>query len=209
MAESEQSQVIGVVNVRSPCHVSSEYQNCIITGPTGVGKSYIACALAQKACRDGFRALYFYSPKLFRELSASQIDGSLPSLLKKLAKTTLLVIDDLGLEKAPAGQYRDLLEILDGSPWHGLNTDHQPVPANPMARTGWRCHRGRCHSLMRDVSHLDSYVNDSCVTLTRHIVACARYGMFVTCCRKICCAIVRITHPELARCLLNPEASKN
>lgn len=88
-------------------------QNCIITGPTGVGKSYIACALAQKACRDGFRALYFYSPKLFRELSASQIDGSLPSLLKKLAKTTLLVIDDLGLEKAPAGQYRDLLEILD------------------------------------------------------------------------------------------------
>jgi len=88
-------------------------QNCIITGPTGVGKSYIACALAQKACRDGFRALYFYSPKLFRELSASQIDGSLPSLLKKLAKTSLLVIDDLGLEKASAAQYRDLLEILD------------------------------------------------------------------------------------------------
>jgi len=88
-------------------------QNCIITGPTGVGKSYLACALAQKACRDGFRALYFYSPKLFRELSASQIDGSLPSLLKKLAKTSLLVIDDLGLEKASAAQYRDLLEILD------------------------------------------------------------------------------------------------
>ena len=88
-------------------------QNCIITGSTGVGKTYLACALAHKACRDGYRALYFYSPKLFRELSASQIDGSLPNLLKKLAKTSLLVIDDLGLEKASAAQYRDLLEVLD------------------------------------------------------------------------------------------------
>lgn len=88
-------------------------QNCIITGSTGVGKTYLACALAHKACRDGYRALYFYSPKLFREVSASQIDGSLPSLLRKLAKTSLLVIDDLGLEKATAAQYRDLLEILD------------------------------------------------------------------------------------------------
>jgi len=88
-------------------------QNCIITGSTGVGKTYLACAIAHKACRDGYRALYFYSPKLFRELSASQIDGSLPNLLKKLAKTSLLVIDDLGLEKASADQYRDLLEVLD------------------------------------------------------------------------------------------------
>lgn len=88
-------------------------QNCLITGPTGVGKSYLACALAQKACRDGYRTLYFYAPKLFRELSASQADGSLSSLIKKLAKTQLLVIDDWGLEKATPAQYRDFLEILD------------------------------------------------------------------------------------------------
>jgi len=88
-------------------------QNCIITGPTGVGKSYLACALAQKACRDGYRTLYFYAPKLFRELLASQAAGTLPALLKKLAKTRLLVIDDWGLEKAAAAQYRDFLEILD------------------------------------------------------------------------------------------------
>jgi DNA replication protein DnaC len=88
-------------------------QNCIITGPTGVGKSYLACALAQKACRDGYRTLYFYAPKLFRELLASQADGTLPAFLKKLSKTRLLVIDDWGLEKAAAGQYRDFLEVLD------------------------------------------------------------------------------------------------
>ena len=88
-------------------------QNCIITGPTGAGKSYLACALAQKACRDGYRTVYFYSPKLFREIQAGQADGSLPALLKKLAKVNLLVIDDFGLEKANAALYRDFLEILD------------------------------------------------------------------------------------------------
>jgi len=88
-------------------------QNCLITGPTGVGKSYLACALAQKACRDGYRALYFYAPKLFRELTTGQADGSLPTLLKKIAKARLLIIDDWGLEKATPAQYRDFLEILD------------------------------------------------------------------------------------------------
>ena len=88
-------------------------QNCLITGPTGVGKSYLACALAQKACRDGYRALYFYAPKLFRELTAGQADGSLPTLLKKIAKARLLIIDDWGLEKATPAPVPGLLEILD------------------------------------------------------------------------------------------------
>lgn len=91
----------------------AQAQNCLMTGPTGVGKSYLACALAHKACRDGYRTLYFYAPKLFRELMAGQADGSLSALLKKLARTQLLVIDDWGLEKASPTQYRDFLEILD------------------------------------------------------------------------------------------------
>lgn len=88
-------------------------QNCLITGKSGLGKSYLTCALAQKACQNGYRTLYFYAPKLFREISACQADGSLPSLLRKLAKTQLLVIDDWGMEKATPHQYRDFLEILD------------------------------------------------------------------------------------------------
>lgn len=107
-----------VMNQLAACDWVQQAQNCIITGPTGVGKSYLACALAQKACRDGYRTRYFYAPKLFRELLACQAEGSLPSLLKKLEKTQLLVIDDWGLEKASATQYRDFLELLDDRHGH-------------------------------------------------------------------------------------------
>ena len=87
-------------------------QNAMFTGPTGVGKSYIAKALARQACNNGIRTLVFYSPKLFRLLKTAELDGSLPKLLKKIAKSNLLVIDDFGLEKAAASDYRLFLEIL-------------------------------------------------------------------------------------------------
>ena len=87
-------------------------RNGMLTGPTGVGKSYIAKALARQACRNDFRTLVFYSPKLFRSLKTAELDGSLPKLLGKLAKVNLLVIDDFGLENATAADYRLFLEIL-------------------------------------------------------------------------------------------------
>ncbi len=89
------------------------HHSCLITGPTGAGKSFVACALAHKACREGYRALYYYIPKLFRELDIAQGDGSLTSLLKKLAKVDLLLIDDWGLSPLSTDQYRLFLEILD------------------------------------------------------------------------------------------------
>lgn len=87
-------------------------QNALITGPTGVGKTYIAKALARRACQNSFRTIVVYSPKLFRSFKAAELDGSLPKFLNKLSKASLLVIDDFGLEKATASDYRLFLEIL-------------------------------------------------------------------------------------------------
>jgi len=112
--------------------------NCIITGPTGVGKTYLACALGHQACRDGFGTIYYRASKLFRALDGAQADGSLPTMLKGLARMRLLIIDDFGLEVATAKQYRDLLEVIDDragqgatlmtsqflvKEWHGLIGD--------------------------------------------------------------------------------------
>lgn len=96
----------------------SRHHNCLITGPTGSGKTYLACALGHQACRDGHRVCYYYAPKLFRELQTAQVDGSLMKLLKKLARAALLVIDDFGVASVAGKQYRDLLEILDDR--HGV-----------------------------------------------------------------------------------------
>jgi DNA replication protein DnaC len=104
-------------------------RNCLITGPTGTGKTHLACALGHQACRHGQRVLYWHAPKLFRQLQTASADGSLMKLLKKLSRQSLLIIDDFGLVAASGKQYRDLLEILDDRHGHGatLVTSQFPV----------------------------------------------------------------------------------
>ncbi len=90
-----------------------EHLNVIVTGKTGVGKSYLACALGQAACRRGLRVLYYRLPRLFETLALAKADGTYTKVLAKIAKTDLLVLDDLGIGSTRAAQRHDLLEILD------------------------------------------------------------------------------------------------
>lgn len=91
----------------------SDRQNVLITGMTGVGKSYVACALGQSACRLGFRAAYKRVPRLFEELAIAHADGTYVRLLARLAKIDVLILDDWGLAPMTDQQRRDVLEILE------------------------------------------------------------------------------------------------
>ncbi len=90
-----------------------EHQNVLITGMTGTGKTYVACALAQQACRQGARALYRRVPRLFEELTLAHADGSYIRLLARFARADVLVLDDWGLGGLRDQDRRDLLEILE------------------------------------------------------------------------------------------------
>lgn len=90
-----------------------QHQNVILTGHTGLGKSYLACALGQKACRDGFTVVYRRAPRLFDELALARADGTYTTLLRRFAKAQVLVLDDFGLETLTAQARKDLLELLD------------------------------------------------------------------------------------------------
>lgn len=95
------------------CQWIKQHLNLLITGPTGVGKTWIACALAQKACREGYNALYLRLPRLLQELPIAKGDGTYSKFLARLAKIDVLILDDWGLSKLVAEQRRDLLEILE------------------------------------------------------------------------------------------------
>ena len=95
------------------CGWVAAHQNVLFTGLTGVGKSYLACALGQKACREGHSVVYRRTSRLLDELAQARADGSHFQLLRRLAKTEVLILDDFGLEVLNASQRKDLLEVLE------------------------------------------------------------------------------------------------
>lgn len=102
-----------LIRTLSACDWVRLHHNLIITGPCGVGKSFIACALAQKAVRDGFTAFYVRAPRLFRDLAVARADGSFGKLLDRFSRVDVLIVDDWAMAPLADSERRDFLEICD------------------------------------------------------------------------------------------------
>ena len=120
------------------------HQNIIITGPTGIGKSYLACALGNKACRDGYVVIYRRVTRLFDELAQARGDGTHHLLLRRLAKANLLILDDFGLQPLVAEERKELIEVLEDR--YGVSSTIVTSQVDP---AGW-------HAVIGDATLADS-----------------------------------------------------
>jgi DNA replication protein DnaC len=113
------------------CRWIAEHRGLLVTGPCGVGKSWLSCALAQKACRDGYTVHYARVPRLFADLDLAHGDGRFARMFRSLVKVDLLILDDWGPDRLSVSQRRDLMEIVEDRHGKGsiLITSQLPVAA--------------------------------------------------------------------------------
>jgi DNA replication protein DnaC len=102
-----------VVRQLATCRWIEQHQSVLISGATGTGKTYLACALAHQACRKGFRAAYRRASRLYDELRLARADGSFPRVLARFARLDVLLIDDFAIAPISDTERRDLLEVLE------------------------------------------------------------------------------------------------
>jgi DNA replication protein DnaC len=126
-----------VIRQLATCRWVEEHQNIVITGMTGTGKTYVACALAQQACRKGHRALYRRASRLTDELTLARADGTYVRLLAKLARADVLILDDWGHAPLKDQDRRDLVEVLDDR--YGLRST---IMTSQLPTTKWHDHIG-------------------------------------------------------------------
>ena len=126
------------------CRWVVEHQNVLITGATGTGKTYVACALAQQACRKGHRAIYRRAARLFSELVLARADGTYARLLAKIARADVLVIDDFAMTPITDNERRDLFEVLDDR--HGTRSTIISSQVPPK----------RFHDYINEATHADA-----------------------------------------------------
>ena len=118
------------------CQWIHAHQDVLITGATGTGKTYLACALAQAACRHGFTTRYTRLSRLLADVAVARGDGSYPRLMNRLAKTELLVLDDWGTAPLSGSESREVLEIIDDRALHSTIVASQLPVENWYANLG-------------------------------------------------------------------------